>query len=53
MKPTSASSDRGARGYIDDVILPRETRPRIIRALRMLRGKRIENPWKRHGNIPL
>ncbi len=41
------------RGYIDDIILPRETRPRIIRALRMLRGKRVENPWKKHGNVPL
>ncbi|MBO0732815.1 MAG: acyl-CoA carboxylase subunit beta [Methylocapsa sp.] len=41
------------RGYIDGIILPRETRPRIIRALRMLQGKRIENPWKKHGNIPL
>jgi propionyl-CoA carboxylase beta chain len=41
------------RGYIDDIILPRETRPRIIRALAMLRGKRVENPWKKHGNIPL
>jgi propionyl-CoA carboxylase beta chain len=41
------------RGYIDDIILPRETRPRIIRALAMLRTKRIENPWKKHGNIPL
>jgi propionyl-CoA carboxylase beta chain len=41
------------RGYIDDIILPRETRPRIIRALKMLQGKRAENPWKKHGNIPL
>jgi propionyl-CoA carboxylase beta chain len=41
------------RGYIDDIILPRETRPRIIRALKMLRNKRAENPWKKHGNIPL
>jgi propionyl-CoA carboxylase beta chain len=41
------------RGYIDDIILPQETRPRIIRALRLLRHKRIENPSKKHGNIPL
>ncbi len=41
------------RGYIDDIILPRETRPRIVRALAMLRGKRVENPWKKHCNIPL
>jgi propionyl-CoA carboxylase beta chain len=42
-----------ARGYIDDVIDPRDTRPRLIEALRMLRGKRDRNPPKKHGNIPL
>ncbi len=42
-----------ARGYIDDVIDPRETRPRLISALDMLRNKRDENPRKKHGNIPL
>ncbi|MDQ3447984.1 MAG: acyl-CoA carboxylase subunit beta [Chloroflexota bacterium] len=42
-----------ARGYLDDVILPSETRPRIIAALRMLDGKRESNPRKKHGNIPL
>ncbi len=42
-----------ARGYVDDVIDPRETRPRLISALDMLRDKRDENPWKKHGNIPL
>ena len=42
-----------ARGYIDDVIDPRKTRPRLITALDMLRNKRDENPWKKHGNIPL
>jgi acetyl-CoA carboxylase carboxyltransferase component len=42
-----------ARGYIDDVIEPRETRPRLINALEMLRTKRDENPPKKHGNIPL
>ncbi|HEX5078678.1 MAG TPA: acyl-CoA carboxylase subunit beta [Geminicoccaceae bacterium] len=41
------------RGFVDDVILPRETRPRLCRALRRLRGKRLDNPWKKHGNIPL
>ncbi len=41
------------RGYIDDVILPRATRPRIARALAMLRHKELENPWKKHDNIPL
>ena len=41
------------RGYIDDVIDPRETRFRVIRALEMLRNKRDSNPPKKHGNIPL
>jgi propionyl-CoA carboxylase beta chain len=41
------------RGYIDEVILPRSTRRRVARALAMLRGKRLENPWKKHDNIPL
>ncbi len=41
------------RGYIDDVILPRETRPRVIRALRMLANKVDTMPRKKHGNIPL
>ncbi len=42
-----------ARGFIDDVIEPRETRPRLINALQMLQNKRDENPPKKHGNIPL
>jgi len=42
-----------ARGYIDDVIRPSDTRPRLIRALEMLADKRAENPRKKHGNIPL
>jgi propionyl-CoA carboxylase beta chain len=42
-----------ARGYIDDVIDPRETRPRLISALDMLRNKRDSNPPRKHGNIPL
>ncbi len=41
------------RGYIDDVIMPRNTRRRICRALRMLRTKHVETPWKKHDNIPL
>ncbi len=41
------------RGYIDDVIMPRNTRKRLIGALRMLRAKKLETPWKKHGNIPL
>ncbi len=43
----------GARGYIDDVIQPHETRKRICRSLVMLREKRLDNPWRKHGNIPL
>ena len=42
-----------ARGYIDDVIEARETRPRLIRALEMLRNKRDATPPRKHGNIPL
>ena len=42
-----------ARGYIDDVILPAETRSRLIVALEMLKNKRDTNPPKKHGNIPL
>ncbi len=42
-----------ARGYVDDVIEPRETRPKIIAGLEMLQNKRDSNPPKKHGNIPL
>lgn len=42
-----------SRGYLDDVIEPRETRPRLINALEMLANKRDSNPPKKHGNIPL
>ena len=41
------------RGFIDEVIQPRSTRKRISRAFAALRGKRLENPWKKHDNIPL
>lgn len=41
------------KGYIDDVIMPEETRPRIINAFNMLKNKRDTNPPKKHGNIPL
>ena len=41
------------RGFIDDVIMPHHTRRRICYALRRLRDKRLDNPWKKHGNIPL
>lgn len=40
-------------GYIDAVIDPAETRPKIVEALRMLKNKRDTNPPKKHGNIPL
>jgi len=43
----------GNRGFIDDVIMPHNTRARICRSLRMLRNKDVENPWKKHGNLPL
>ena len=42
-----------ARGYVDDVIRPSETRPRLIRALEAMADKRDTNPRKKHGNIPL
>jgi propionyl-CoA carboxylase beta chain len=41
------------RGYIDDVIVPHETRPRLITALETLQTKRVERPKRKHGNIPL
>jgi len=41
------------RGYIDDVIIPHETRPKLIRALERLQTKRVETPKRKHGNIPL
>jgi propionyl-CoA carboxylase beta chain len=43
----------GHRGYIDDVIMPHETRKRICRSLAMLREKKVVNPWRKHSNIPL
>jgi len=42
-----------SRGYIDDVIEPHETRPKLVAALRSLAGKRDTNPRRKHGNIPL
>jgi propionyl-CoA carboxylase beta chain len=41
------------RGFLDDVIMPHSTRRRIARALDMLKAKVLENPWKKHDNIPL
>jgi propionyl-CoA carboxylase beta chain len=42
-----------SRGYIDEVIMPHSTRRRVAKALRTLRNKVLENPWKKHDNIPL
>ncbi|TSD86594.1 acyl-CoA carboxylase subunit beta [Mycobacterium sp. KBS0706] len=42
-----------ARGYVDDVIMPHNTRRRICKALAMLADKKLENPWKKHDNLPL
>ncbi|GIX30668.1 MAG: methylmalonyl-CoA carboxyltransferase [Porticoccaceae bacterium] len=41
------------RGFIDDIIMPHETRARVCRSFAMLRDKKLENPWRKHGNIPL
>ena len=41
------------RGFLDDVIMPHSTRRRVARALDMLKSKQLENPWKKHDNIPL
>jgi propionyl-CoA carboxylase beta chain len=42
-----------SRGFLDEVIRPRDTRAKLITALRNLEGKRARNPPKKHGNIPL
>jgi propionyl-CoA carboxylase beta chain len=42
-----------ARGFIDEVIRPQNTRWRICRALTLLRNKQVETPWKKHDNLPL
>ncbi|XP_067949326.1 propionyl-CoA carboxylase beta chain, mitochondrial-like [Watersipora subatra] len=41
------------RGYVDDIIEPRMTRRKLCEDLELLRGKKLKNPWKKHGNIPL
>jgi propionyl-CoA carboxylase beta chain len=41
------------RGFLDEVIMPHSTRKRVARALNMLRNKELQNPWKKHDNIPL
>ncbi len=43
----------GRRGFIDDVIMPSSTRKRICQSLAMLKNKKLENPWRKHGNVPL
>ncbi len=42
-----------SRGYVDDIITPSSTRPRLISALELLRTKRVKKPSRKHGNIPL
>jgi propionyl-CoA carboxylase beta chain len=42
-----------SKGFIDEVVMPHSTRRRIALGLRKLRGKQLENPWKKHDNIPL
>ncbi len=41
------------KGYIDDIIMPHSTRRRVAKSLRTLKNKQLENPWKKHDNIPL
>jgi acetyl-CoA/propionyl-CoA carboxylase carboxyl transferase subunit len=41
------------RGFVDDVLEPKDTRPRLVEDLAMLRSKRVSQPDKKHGNIPL
>ena len=41
------------RGFIDDIIEPEDTRQYICEGLEVLQTKHLENPWKKHGNIPL
>ncbi|GEQ98556.1 hypothetical protein JCM17844_21930 [Iodidimonas gelatinilytica] len=42
-----------SKGFIDEVIMPHSTRKRICRSLQVLKTKSLENPWKKHDNIPL
>ncbi len=42
-----------SRGYIDDIIFPKKTRIKLVQAFRFLRKKKLDNPWKKHDNIPL
>ena len=43
----------GAKGFIDDVIMPHNSRKRVAGALKLLRHKKLDNPWKKHGTMPL
>ena len=52
-KPSPNPYIAAGRGYLDDVIVPSETRPRVIDAFEMLEGKRDDQPRRKHGNIPL
>ena len=52
-KKFSNPFSEAARGYIDDIILPHDTRFRIYRSLELLKTKKLSNPTKKHGNIPL
>ncbi|MGJ3262370.1 MAG: carboxyl transferase domain-containing protein, partial [Salinarimonas sp.] len=49
MSPFAAAE----RGYVDEVIMPHSTRRRISRALAMLRAKEVDEPWRKHDNLPL
>ena len=52
--PLERIVDKAAElGYIDEIIMPADTRPRLIGALDMLQNKREKNPPKKHGNLPL
>ena len=52
-RPDRPLHRRQATTSIDDIIDPRETRPTIIRGLRMAEDKRVERPWKKHGVMPV
>ena len=41
------------RGYVDDIIEPRATRRQVCRDLELLEKKKLQNPWKKHANMPL
>ena len=53
MKNFSNPYIAASRGYIDEVIMPRDTRIKVSRAFNILRSKKLENPWKKHDNISI